>query len=92
MKDASSLEGEQEEVTMPVPTLSTTFHSTTRKQALHLGCDLTNVKKFPLNCATRRNLAKSISWVYHTVTNPTDLRAPLVELHKCMARPLDALS
>ena len=45
------------------------------------------MKKFPLNCATQRNLAKSSSKVYHTVSNLSNLKAPLVKLHKCMARP-----
>jgi len=54
---------------------------------LRLGCDFTNTKKFPLNRATQRNLAKNISRVYHTISNPSNLKEPLVELHKYMARP-----
>ena len=47
-----------------------------------------NTRKFPLNRATRRNLAKNISKVYHTISNSINLdEEPLVELHKYIARP-----
>ena len=85
-EDKSSLEGEQTETIMPTSTPSVSLHTTAQPSVFELGCDLNNVKKFPLNCATRRNLAKSISKVYHTVSNPSNLEAPLIELHKYMAR------
>jgi hypothetical protein len=86
-EDKSSLEGEQGETSKPASVPTMTFHTTAQQPTLQLGHDLTNIRKFPLNRATRRNLAKNISWVYHTVTNPMNLEAPLVKLHKCMARP-----
>ena len=66
--DKSSLEEEQTETIMPTSTSSVSLHTTAQPSAFHLGHDLTNVKKFPLNRATQRNLAKSISKVYHTVS------------------------
>ena len=41
--------------------------------------------KFPLSRATRRNLAKNISKVYHTISKTNNFEEPLVELHKYMA-------
>jgi hypothetical protein len=86
-EDESSLEGEQTETIKSTSGPSVSLHSTAQPSAFQLGRDLTNVKKFPLNRATRRNLAKSISKVYHTVSNTSNLEAPLIELHKYMARP-----
>ena len=83
-EDKSSLEGSQEPVATLVPMHS---KSSVQGPSLHLGQDLTNTKKFPLNRATWRNLARNISRVYHTVSNQTGLKEPLIELHKYMARP-----
>ena len=66
LEDESSLEGEQTEIITPALT-SSSLHTTTQPPTFQLGWDLTNVKRFPLNCATWRNLAKTISQVYHTV-------------------------
>ena len=86
-EDESRLEGNQEKVTTLAPKSSETFHAVTQKPALHLGQDLTNSRKFLLNQAMRRNLARNISKVYHTISRTEDPEAPLVELHKYMARP-----
>src|ERR1700683_2956873 len=92
LEDESSLGGSQEEVAIPVPDHPVpaplrSYHTTVQKPSLHFGRDLTNTRKFPLNRATRRNLAKNISKVYHTVLNSIHLdEEPLVKLHKYMAR------
>ena len=86
-EDESRLEGNQEKVMTLAPKSSETFHAVTQKPALHLGQDLTNSRKFLLNQAMRRNLARNISKVYHTISRTEDPEAPLVELHKYMARP-----
>jgi len=49
LEDESSLEGSQESVTTPVPTPSNSYLATIQGPSLHLGWDLTNTKKFPLN-------------------------------------------
>ena len=72
------------ETATPAFTLSTSLHTTAQPPTFQLGRDLTNVKKFPLNRTTQKNLAKSIS---NMVSNPSNLKAPLIELHKYMARP-----
>ena len=66
---------------------SESFFTTAQNSNLRLGRDFTNTRKFPLNRATRRNFAKNISRIYHTISNPINLKEPLVELHKYMARP-----
>ena len=48
-EDKSSLEGSQEPVTTPVPAPSKSYLTTVQGPSLHLGWDLTNTKKFPLN-------------------------------------------
>src|ERR1700728_1573062 len=93
LEDESSLGGSNKEITIPVqdrvaPTSLKSYLTTVQKPSLRFGRDLTNAKKIPLNRATRRNLAKNISKVYHTVSNPINNdEEPLVELHKYMARP-----
>ena len=86
-EDESSLEGTNEQIAKPVNESLESFFTTAQNSNLRLGRDFTNTRKFPLNRATRRNLAKNISRVYHTISNPSDLKEPLVELHKYMARP-----
>ena len=86
-EEESSLEGEQTEMIKSTSTPSISLHTTAQPSAFQLGYDLTNMKKFPLNHATWINLAKSISKVDHTVLNLSNLKAPLIELHKYMARP-----
>ena len=86
-EDESSLEGPQTQIATSTTDNSESFFTTAQNSNLHLGRDFTNTRKFPLNRATRRNLAKNISRVYHTISNPSDLKEPLVELHKFMARP-----
>ena len=93
LEDESSLGGSQEEVAIPVPDRPVpaplrSYHTTVQKPGLHFGRDLTNTRKFPLNRATRRNLAKNISKIYHTVSDSADFgEEPLIKLHKYMARP-----
>ena len=48
-EDESSLEGSQNSVTMPVSDPSNSYLATAQGPNLHLGRDLTNAKKFPLN-------------------------------------------
>ena len=76
---------------MPTTDISECFFTTAQNPNLQLGHDFTNTRKFSLNRPTQRNLAKNISRVYHTISNPTDLREPLVELHKYPNLP-DVLS
>ena len=84
-EDESHLEGNQEKVMASAPKSSEMFHAVTQKPMLHLGWDVTNSRKFPLNWATRRNLTRNISKVYHTISRMENPEAPLVELHKYMA-------
>ena len=51
-EDESSLEGPQNSVTTPVSALSNSYLATAQGPNLHLGRDLANASKFPLNRAT----------------------------------------
>jgi len=86
-EDKSSLEGPQNKIATPTTDISESFFTTAQNSNLQLGRDFTNTRKFPLNRATQRNLAKNISRVYHTISNPSNLKEPLVKLHKFMAQP-----
>jgi hypothetical protein len=85
-EDKSHLEGNQEKVTVSTPKSSETFHVVVQKPTLHLGQELTNSRKFSLNRATRRNLARNISKVHHTISRTEESEAPLIELHKYTVR------
>ena len=73
-EDKSSLKGSQKQVAIPTTDNSESFFTTTQNMNLQLGCNFTNTRKFPLNRATWRNIAKNISRVYHTISNLTDLK------------------
>jgi len=88
LEDKSNLEGPQDQIAMPATDISESFFTTARNPNLQLGPDFTNTMKFPLNWVTQRNLEKNILRVYHTISNPTDLKEPMVKLHKYMAQPL----
>ena len=69
------------------PQSSEVFNAVAQKPTLHLGRNRTDPRKFPLNRATRRNLTRNISKIYHTISQTEESEAPLIELHKYMARP-----
>ena len=86
-EDGSRLEGNQEKVVVSTPESSEVFNAVAQKPTLHLGRNLTDSRKFPLNRATLRNLARNISKIYHTISRTEESKAPLIELHKYTARP-----
>ena len=87
LEDKSSLEGPSLKAGLNLSDHSNSFHAKVQKSNLHLGQDLTNSKKFPLNQATQRKLARDIAKVYYMVVGSENPKESFVELHKYMARP-----
>ncbi len=86
-EDKSNLDGPQDQIAMPTTDILESSFTTTWNSNLQLGRDFTNTRKFPLNQATQRNLAKNICRVYHMISNPSNLNELLVKLHEYMAQP-----